>query len=64
MKTVIQSVIIIAVTTILVSAFRTIPVAESRGNQNAEVSTVIVTGKRMTSQQKIAYDAQLSSAAQ
>ena len=64
MKTVIQSVIVIAVTTILVSAFRFIPVNMPHTADAVEVTKVIIIGKRMTTQQKSAYDAQLSVAVQ
>lgn len=67
MKTVIQSVIVIAVTTILVSAFSTSALHQSHPTQRAEaapVATVVVVGKRMTAQQKSEYDAQLSPLAQ
>ena len=66
MKTVIQSVIVIAVTTLLVSAFSTSALHQSHSSQNtdaAPVATVVVVGKRMTAQQKSEYDAQLSVAA-
>lgn len=69
MKTLIQSVIVIAVTTILVSAFSVSTLHQSPLSQNTnsavdtQISRVVVIGKRMTAQQKSEYDAQLSIAA-
>ena len=58
MKTIILSVLIIALTTLLVTAFSSTSANKSGNTQSAKVIQVIIIGHRMTGQQTINYDEQ------